>query len=536
MIKVFRSTLTRYRTKFLVFGALYALLAVLGAVSNTIALRVMGDMTQAADAGETVLKDFFIILAVTSAVGVLAGALSELMSKRKLKHVESAMRQSFAQRLARVDYKTLSGKNSGEGASIFSNDLPLAASFATTNILAQVSQIVTLIVATVFMLYINWWVTLIYFAMFPLLVLLQAKISVPIEEMQRQASQKKAEMNAVFMDALQNPVTLKSYGLEASVERRFSDSYDEFFKATMHRTKTAVKLLSAGIIASISPSVVLSIIACALVLGERLTLAEFIALWLISEPVISWLIMFSQEMAALRIGSASATRLLDFTGDGKEEDASNNGMISPSEGIAVDFKNVSFAYTEEEGKNVIDDLSLSIEKGKITVLSGESGCGKSTVMKLMLGLYAPDTGSIDALQRKGYVPQDSYLLPVSVKENILCSLSFEEEKFISACKSAGILDFITGLPDGYDTVLTESAANISGGQKQRIAIARAFYQDPDLLLMDESTSALDPATEQLVLQEFCDYIKNTGKTAVVVAHRQSVIDLADNVIALTKGA
>jgi ABC-type bacteriocin/lantibiotic exporter with double-glycine peptidase domain len=220
----------------------------------------------------------------------------------------------------------------------------------------------------------------------------------------------------------------------------------------------------------------------------------------------------------------------------QEEDASQNDRISPDDGYAVVFSNVSFAYTGEDGKKVIDDLSLNIEKGRITVLAGESGCGKSTVMKLMLGLYTPDSGSVDALQRKGYVPQDSYLLPVSVKENILCSLSFEEEKFISACKSAGIWDFITGLPDGYDTVLTESAANISGGQKQRIAIARAFYQDPDLLLMDESTSALDPATEQLVLQEFCDYIKNTGKTAVVVAHRQSVIDLADNVIALTKGA
>jgi ABC-type multidrug transport system fused ATPase/permease subunit len=531
------------------FASLYVALAVLCAVMGAMAARAAGGMAQAAGAGDGAMAGFFIALAATSGGGALSGALLELMSKRKSTVVEHAMRRGFARRLSSLDYKTFSAKNSGEGASIFSNDLPLAASFATANIFAQISQISTLAVAAAFMLYMNWWLTLIYFALFPLLTVLQAKISAPVGEKQLIASQKEAEMNAVVADALQNPMAIKSYGLEASVERRFLDSYGEYLKVSMESAVTTARLVFAGIAASMSPLLILSFIACVLALGGRLTLAEFIALWLISEPINSWLMMFSQELASIRIGSASAARLLDFTGGGAEEgppreshegppreslEASPHGQCeNPADGCAAAFRNVSFGYSA--GNKVIDNLSLNIEKGKITALAGESGCGKSTAIKLMLGLYSPDGGSICALPRKSYVPQDSYLFPISVKENILCGMPFDEPRFISACQSAGIWDFISGLPEGYETALAESAANVSGGQKQRIAIARAFYQDADLLLLDESTSALDPATEQLVLQAFCAYVKNAGKTAVVVAHRQAVVDLADNVVELAKG-
>jgi ABC-type bacteriocin/lantibiotic exporter with double-glycine peptidase domain len=185
---------------------------------------------------------------------------------------------------------------------------------------------------------------------------------------------------------------------------------------------------------------------------------------------------------------------------------------------------------------ILEGVSFAVEKGSVAAITGPSGCGKSTVLKLLLGLYRPNGGKISLSSSSiTYLPQDCYLLPVSIRENIIGDLPLDEGKLREACENAGIYTFIISLPEGFDSVLSESAANISGGQKQRIAMARAFYRDADVLLFDEATSALDPATEQAVLEAFRKYVKRGGKSALVIAHRQSVLDMSDQVITLAKG-
>jgi ABC-type multidrug transport system fused ATPase/permease subunit len=197
----------------------------------------------------------------------------------------------------------------------------------------------------------------------------------------------------------------------------------------------------------------------------------------------------------------------------------------------VSFENVTFGYSDDAA--IFKNTSFSVEKGGITAIAGTSGCGKSTALKLMLGLYKADGGQISlSSENITYVPQDCCLLPVSIRENVLGGLPLDDEKLRGACENAGIYSFIQSLSDGFDSVLTESAANVSGGQKQRLAMARAFYRNADILLLDEATSALDPITEQAVLEAFRRYIKDYGKTAVVVAHRQAVLEMSDRIITL----
>ncbi|MCL2342797.1 MAG: ABC transporter ATP-binding protein/permease [Firmicutes bacterium] len=571
MVKVFRETLRRFHIKSARFAMLYALLAAAGAVLSVLAARVTGSMTAAAQARSAVLSGFLITLAAFSLGSAALSAVLELLNRRAGNRTEFVMRRGFARYLLGLSYRDIEGKNSGEGASIFGADLPNAAAFLTGQTLAQVSQMAVLLVSAAFMLYMNWWLTLCFFALFPLLAFLQAKLSAPIGEKRVVASQKRAEMNATFADALQNPMTVKAYGLGAKLEKRFLNSYDQFMDANLAAAKVTALLAGAGVVAATAPQFVLAFVACALVLGGKLTLAEFIAFTLVSGPVGSWLVQLSQDLARIRVSYASAKRLLDFTGPvggdahiapPPESPVGDAALGGPStapasepaagghaetgrrgrrplqaailpEGLAARFEGVSFSYTD--GKKALDNLSLSIEKGKITALTGPSGCGKSTILKLLLGLYAPDSGALKVLEKRAYVPQDSYLLPVSIRENILGDLPYDEKRLREACQSAGILKFIETLPEGFDTVLSETAANISGGQKQRIAIARAFYQDADLLLLDESTSALDPETEALVLKAFGDYVKQNGKTAVVVAHRRAVMALADMTVRLAEG-
>ena len=531
---------------------LYIILAVLASVSNIIGIQATGNMTQAAAFGVTGdMMHFLLILAISGIIQTIIGGIMALAEKRAYGNVIHKTRNYFAKRLLFMPYKTFASKNSGEGASLFTVDVPQTASFLTLQILLQISQLTTLLISVVFMLLINWWLTLGYFLLFPLLAVLQAVIAAPIGRKREEASKCRAEYNAVVSDALQNPLTILAYGLEASIEKRYTDSFMKYYKAEYSAAKIGAGLALVGIFASILPIFALFFISSIVVINGGMTIAEFIALTIIASPAANWLTMFAQDLARLQTGKASAVRISDVIP--AVDDRDDSIMLSINDtGSAVCFSGVTFNYSDDKSdpadeKNegdksnetgrVFDNLSFSIEKGGITAIAGPSGCGKSTALKLMLGLYSPESGDISlSSENITYVPQDCHLLPVTIRENITAGLPSDDEKLRRACEKAGIYDFINELPDGFDSVLVESASNVSGGQKQRIAMARAFYRDADILLLDEATSALDPVTEQAVLEAFKRYISENNKTAVVVAHRQSVLDMSDRIIYLSPAA
>ncbi|MCL2030767.1 MAG: ABC transporter ATP-binding protein/permease [Oscillospiraceae bacterium] len=532
MIKAFFSTLRTYRLKYARFAALYILPAAAAAVAGLLSARATGDMAQAAELGlDGEMMGFLLVLAVAGAAQVLLDSLTALLRQRAFGAAIHRIRAVFTRRLLDMPYRDFAAKNSGEGVSLFTNDAPLAAEFVTTQALAQISQFATLLVSAVFMAYINGWLTLVYFALFPLLAVFQAKLSAPIGKKRLVVSERRAETVAVVADALQNPLTVKAYGLEAAVERRFDESFMKCYRAEYEASKISVPLLLTGVFTTFLPTAALGMAACALVIRGEMTLAGFVTLTVVSGPVGSWLMMFAQDLARLQLAKASAMRVMEFTPD----TAAGEGIRMDTAGkYAAVFDDVRFGYSEDA--MIFEGVSFAVDQGSVTAVAGPSGCGKSTALKLMLGLYAPDGGRISlSSPHVTYVPQDGYLLPVSIRENIIGNLPDDEDKLRAACENAGIYEFITGLPEGFDAVLSESAANVSGGQKQRIAMARAFYRDADILLFDEATSALDPATERAVLEAFRDYVKTGGKTAVVVAHRQAVLEMADRVVTLTKG-
>lgn len=195
---------------------------------------------------------------------------------------------------------------------------------------------------------------------------------------------------------------------------------------------------------------------------------------------------------------------------------------------AVEVEKVSFSY---ENTRVIKELSLKVKHGEHIGIVGDSGCGKSTMLKLLAGLYEPEGGRIvvggacvpkKIREKIAFVMQHNCLFPLSIRDNITCGHEISEKRIWEVCQNAGISNWIENLPHGLDTNVGEQGGQVSGGQAQRIQIARALCKDAPVILLDEPTSALDKDSRQLVMQTLNEQMKN--KTVIHITHHPETLD------------
>jgi ABC-type multidrug transport system fused ATPase/permease subunit len=427
------------------------------------------------------------------------------------------------------------------------------------------AEILNVAIVLIYMMTVQPVYTLIFVAMFPALVLMQVLISAPIQKKIAVMSEARAKFNGVVNDSLQNIPTVVAYSLEGAMEERYLAAYDKYFAASKAYLYSFLPLVLSGMVASMLPLLFIIAATGYGVINGQLTISEFIAYTSLASIAASWLSMLSQQMRGIRVNAACAEKVAASM-EGAEENLTesvtrNSGVhkagtathgkkkvndkpaaFNLKGNTAINLNNVSFAYSEETP--VLKNISIEIKKGSRVAIVGPSGSGKSTVLKLLLGLYEPtagkvylegaDTASVPVnilRERISYVPQDSFMFPETIRENL--SAGSTEDELRRACENAGILRFIQEQPQKFETVLSESAENISGGQRQRLAIARAYLQNAPVVLFDEATAALDPLTEADVLRAFKE--TTTGKTVVMVAHRPAAVEACERVIMLEAG-
>ncbi|MGQ9596786.1 MAG: ABC transporter ATP-binding protein [Thermoproteota archaeon] len=211
----------------------------------------------------------------------------------------------------------------------------------------------------------------------------------------------------------------------------------------------------------------------------------------------------------------------------------------------VEFENVTFGYDPK--LPVVKSISFTLTRGKKLAIVGPTGAGKSTLINLLARFYDPDKGRIlvnnhdlrsipisSWRARLSIVLQDSFLFPMSVKENIRFGRpDASDEEVIVAAKAIGAHDFIIKLPDGYDYMIQEGSSNISIGQRQMISFARTLLVNPEILVLDEATSSVDPFTELVIQRALKKLLK--GRMAIIIAHRLSTIRLCDEIIVINNG-
>lgn len=252
----------------------------------------------------------------------------------------------------------------------------------------------------------------------------------------------------------------------------------------------------------------------------------------------------ARELPAFIHALTSIERLMELESLPEEKDGP---QWQAQSAVGVRFDSVSFEYPEAHGIRVLDSFSHDFRPGTLTVIAGPTGVGKSTLVRLMLGLLKPESGTVTVYDANSsceagkssrgnfrYVPQGNSLMSGTIRENLrLADASASEERMRSALHTA-VADFVFDLPDGLDTICGEAGGGLSEGQCQRIAIARGLLRQGGVLLLDESTSSLDPETETSLLANLRSYVRNThmsdALTVIFVSHREAVMASADELL------
>jgi len=354
----------------------------------------------------------------------------------------------------------------------------------------------------------------------------------------------------MITEAIQNIRTVKVFGCEEYEFNLFSDLMDETYETILREAwYCETRWTFCGFVPQLSKLMLMYYCMC-LVLEDEITFGEMTSI-LVYQGHINWIFHSLAEqfntLSQLMIKSHKVFKLIDRDCELTRDELG----VAPKECKGkIELKNVTFAYPTKKETNVIHEMSLTVNPGEVVALVGHSGCGKTTVVKLMAYLYGPQKGSItlddvpvgeysaDAFSEKVVcVPQEPVLFARSLHDNIAYGRDLSREEVIKAAKMANAHEFIIKQPQGYDSVVGERGITLSGGQRQRVCIARALARKPNVLLLDEATASLDSKSEHLVHKAIDDIILGDERqmSLVIVAHRLSTVKNSDRIFVMKEG-
>jgi subfamily B ATP-binding cassette protein HlyB/CyaB len=387
--------------------------------------------------------------------------------------------------------------------------------------------------------------TLIVLLSLPLYVALSLAVVPALRGRLNEKFNRGAENQAMLVESITGVQTVKAGALEPAFARRWDQQLAGYVSASF-RTQTLAHIAheSVGLVGKLVSAAVLWFGAHQ-VMDNQLTVGMFVAFTMFAQRVAQPIMRIAQMWTDFQQTGISVKRLGDILNTRTEVPPQAAAQLPPLQG-RIAFDNVSFRY-RPEAPAVLHGICLEIRAGEVIGIVGRSGSGKSTLTKLMQRLYSPEQGRvmvdgidislIDVAQLRrqiGVVLQENFLFNRSVRENIaIADPAAPLEAVIRVARMAGAHEFISGLPEGYDTIVGEQGAGLSGGQRQRIAIARALFSNPRILILDEATSALDYDSEAILHKNMGLICK--GRTVVVIAHRLTAVRHAHRIVAMDKG-
>lgn len=507
------------------------------------------EKVSATTAGDSDIKMYVIKIGIAMFAMAIVGLLGGLSTMK----ASSVVSQKFSYRLRKDVYKKISDfsfKNIDKFSTSslttrMTNDITMLQNTLMMSLRILVRAPALLIVSATFAFSINAKLSMILLVMLPIIIILVAVILKFGFPMFQKMQKKIDNVNQVVQENLIGIRVVKAFVREDREKEKFHKSSDELAK---QGAKAAGLIVTAMPMMMLMMNIVIVYIyykgshdaaAGKMAVGEISVLASYIVQVLMNILMVSMLLL---QLTRAKACGDRVVEILDTEIDIKDPE---NPYYPENPKGKVEFKNVDFGYHDND--KILENINFTAEPGSIVGIIGSTGCGKSSLVNLIPRLYDVTNGEVlvDDVNVKDYdikalrntvgvVLQKNVLFSGTIKENIRWGKpDATDEEIISACKAAQAHDFIMRQPKGYETDLSQGGLNLSGGQKQRLCIARAMIKQPKILILDDSTSAVDTATEAKIRESFYTKLKDT--TVLIIAQRISSVKDADKIIVLDEG-
>lgn len=355
-------------------------------------------------------------------------------------------------------------------------------------------------------------------------------------------------LNNSIQENITNMRVVKSYVKEEEETVKFKKASRLIYNMFMKAIRIVILSSPAMMLSLYASFILISWIGAQLIVGGSFTTGELTSMFAYVMTILMSLMMFMMIFVMLSISMASVERINEVLGTESTIVSPENGLTEVADG-SITFDHLDFAYTDENGDkaHVLSDINLSIRSSEVIGIIGGTGSGKSSLVQLIPRLYDVESGSVkvagqdvrnydlDYLRKQvAMVLQTNVLFSGTIKENMRWgNKNATDEEIIEACKIAQADEFIQNFKDGYDTMIERGGANVSGGQRQRLCIARALLMNPKILILDDSTSAVDTKTDSLIRQGLATSLKDTTK--IIIGQRISSIQDADRIVVMNDG-
>ena len=538
--------LLKYKWR-LLLGALFVVLSTLFSIYQGVIVRNATNEIVSLIANHTsVNTSQFIIFGITLfALALTSGFFLFLMRQTIIvmsRHIEFDQKNELYAHYQTLDASFYKNNSTGDLMNRISEDIGKVRMYTGPAIMYLINTFATVLIVLVFMLKINWQLTLLVFAPLPLLSFVIYKVSDLINKRSTIVQQGLSKLTSHAQETFSAIRVIKAYAREKHYVSELETLNTDFKKQNL-RLAIVEAFFQPVLVLMIGVSVIATVwFGGHLVIDKTIepgNITEFILyVYKLTWPFASlgWVTSLIQR------ASASQTRINEFLNT-KSTIVNTPEIKQKIEGY-IELKNVGFIYADSKIE-ALKNLNLKIEKGKTIGIKGQIGAGKSTLANLLTRMYDTTSGDIyidnkpikkfDLFELRksiGYVPQEVFLFSDTIRNNIAFSTNhtYSESEIIQAAKDAGVYENIMAFPEGFDTVVGERGVTLSGGQKQRISIARAIISRPQILIFDDCLSAVDVETEELILNNLKSIMKD--KTSIIISHRDSALRYADKVVEL----
>jgi ATP-binding cassette subfamily B protein len=498
--------------------------------------------------GDPSTRVLALMIAAIIALGLLRGALMlgrRIISGRQALAVEYDLRDELYAHFLRLSFGFYDRSQTGQLMSRATIDLQSVRFFLGYGLIFFAQHVVTIVVVTVVLFFYSWQLALLALAITPAIVLVAYRYSRVSHPVLRDVQQKLADVATIAEESIVGIHVVKSFSQEERRERRFAGSADEVFERSVAANRQRAVYVPLLTLLPLLAQAAVLLMAGRMVITGSLSIGEFFAFNLLLAMLVMPLRMIGMWVGQAQRAIAAGERIFEIL-DEPEEIADRAGAeaLAPGPG-EVRLEGVVFGYDPE--RPVLDRVDLEIPAGRTVALIGRTGSGKTTLTALLPRFYDVGEGRVlidgvdvrdlrrRSLRREiGVISQDPFLFSASVRDNIAFGIpDAPHEAVEAAARAAQAHDFISELPQGYDTVIGERGITLSGGQRQRVAIARALLIDPRILILDDATASVDATTEARIRAGLREVMR--GRTTIIIAHRLSTIALAEEIVVLDRG-